>query len=107
MAKQYIPENNTRLVDFGRRSYLAGEQDALVLVATITSLPKGYVAFEHEVGSSTAAAAAALAASTTSSEEDTHIEGPPSPDVRLHLSDRSIASSSPVVSKRQVDEDCL
>ena len=83
----------------------AGEQDALVLVATITSLPKGYVAFEHEVGSSTAAAAAASAASTTSSEEDTHIEGPPSPDIRLHLSARSIASSTPVVSKRQVDEE--
>ena len=89
----------------------AGEQDALVLVATITSLPKGYVAFEHEVGSSAAAAVAAAAAATghgqgesmTSNGEkdvlDAHAEGPPSPDIRMHLGDRSRSVSSAVTVK--------
>ena len=92
----------------------AGEQDALVLVATITSLPKGYVAFEHEVGSSVAAAAAASASAETgldqgetftssSSDKDimggAHAEGPPSPEIRMHLGDRSRSVSSAVTVK--------
>ena len=91
----------------------AGEQDALVLVATITSLPKGYVAFEHEVGSSAAAAAAASTSaatglghdeSLTNSSRDkdilgAHAEGPPSPEIRMHLGDRSRSVSSAVTVK--------
>ena len=92
---------------------VAGEQDALVLVATITSLPKGYVAFEHEFGSSAAAAAAASTSaatglghdeSLTNSSRDkdilgAHAEGPPSPEIRMHLGDRSRSVSSAVTVK--------
>lgn len=91
----------------------AGEQDALVLVATITSLPKGYVSFEHEVGSSAAEAAAASTSAATglgqgesltssSSDKDmfgAHAEGPPSPEIRMHLGDRSRSVSSAVTVK--------
>jgi len=97
----------------------AGEYDALVLVATLTSLPKGFVAFEHEVGSSVSASLLVDPEANDSKgdmsqnqiqQQNDHSTsrsfgrredsggGPPSPDVRLNL-DRSRSVSSAVTVK--------
>lgn len=97
----------------------AGEYDALVLVATLTSLPKGFIAFEHEVGSSVSASLLIDPKANDSigdmsqnqiQQQNDHSTSdgfgqreasggvPPSPDVRVNL-DRSRSVSSAVTIK--------